>query len=86
MCYWCKSCDAYVGCHNNTERPLGTMANKELRNARIKVHKLIDPLWQGGGMKRSQVYAMLTRYLGGRPYHTGDLSLEECKLIIKSLV
>ena len=23
MCYYCKDCDAYVGCHNNTKFPNG---------------------------------------------------------------
>ena len=28
----------YVGCHNNTRKPLGTMADKELREAHMAVH------------------------------------------------
>ena len=32
MCYYCKDCDAYVGCHDNTKRALGTMANQELHH------------------------------------------------------
>ena len=34
MIWFCHNCDAYVGCHNNTERSLGIMANKELRELR----------------------------------------------------
>lgn len=31
--YWCKPCDAYVGCHPGTANPLGRLANAELRRA-----------------------------------------------------
>ena len=46
----------YVGCHNNTRKPLGTMADKELREARMAVHAKIDPLWRSGRHRRSDVY------------------------------
>ena len=61
MCYYCADCDAYVGCHQNTQIPLGTMANKELRGLRIKAHNLIDPLWKSGKMKRGDVYKALVK-------------------------
>lgn len=32
--YWCRACDAYVGLHPHTGIPLGTLANKALREAR----------------------------------------------------
>lgn len=37
--YSCPNCDAYVGCHPKTKRPLGTPANAELRTLRSEVHK-----------------------------------------------
>ena len=44
--WYCAGDDAWVGCHGKTERPLGTMADKELRNARQAAHAQFDPLWQ----------------------------------------
>lgn len=46
--FWrCGHCGAYVGCHKGTDRPLGTPANTQLRDARIKLHNLmVDPLWE----------------------------------------
>lgn len=47
--FWqCAPCDAYVGCHPNTDgRPLGKPANAELRRARRILHdRMIDPLWK----------------------------------------
>ena len=82
MCYFCKPCDAYVGCHQNTRKPLGTMANAELRDWRKKAHAVIDPLWKDGKMKRSQVYSMLYREFG-REVHIGESDIETCKKIIE---
>lgn len=47
--FWqCTPCDAYVGTHDGTRNPLGTLANKELRRARMILHdRMIDPLWKG---------------------------------------
>lgn len=83
MCWWCKSCDAYVGCHQNTTKPLGTMANKELREWRIKTHAVIDPLWKGGEMKRYEVYQMLKDKFG-KEVHIGETDIKTCKEIINN--
>ncbi len=34
MMWLCEPCDAYVGCHNNSKKALGTLANKQLRELR----------------------------------------------------
>lgn len=81
MCYFCKACDSYVGCHNNTQTPLGTMANKELRQWRVKAHAHIDPLWRSGRMKRSAVYKLLKDKLG-KPIHIGSADIDLCKEIL----
>ena len=46
LIYLCAPCDAYVGTHKGSPRhaPLGTLANKELREARLKAHEILDPL------------------------------------------
>jgi hypothetical protein len=46
--FWqCVPCDAYVGTHAGTQRPLGTPANAELRRARTILHdRMLDPLWK----------------------------------------
>lgn len=82
MAYYCKPCDAYVGCHNNTKKALGTMANAELREWRKKAHAHIDPVWKSGDKKRGDIYAILKEKLG-RPIHIGESDIEICKKIIK---
>jgi len=83
MCYYCKECDAYVGCHENTTKPLGTMANAELREWRKKAHAHIDPLWKTGKMIRSQVYLKLKEALG-KDIHIGESDIETCKNILRT--
>lgn len=84
MCYYCKDCDAYVGCHNNTRVALGTMANKELRDWRQKAHAVFDPFWQKWGMTRDEAYEMLkTKF--GREIHIGEADIQTCQQIIKAL-
>jgi len=82
MCYWCKDCDSYVGCHNNTMKPLGTMANKELREWRMKAHAHIDPVWKSGKKSRGAVYAILKEKLG-KQIHIGESDIETCKKVLE---
>lgn len=82
MAYYCKEHDTYVGCHNNTRRPLGTMADGELRKLRMAVHAKIDPLWKSGEHRRSDVYQYLSSKLGYQ-FHTGESTKEVCRQILE---
>lgn len=42
----CDGCGGRVGCHPGSTKPLGTCADIELRQARMRVHARLDPLWQ----------------------------------------
>lgn len=82
MCYYCAPCDAYVGCHENTKRALGTMANAELREWRKRAHKAIDPLWQEQGMTRKGVYSFLEAVFR-KPVHIGEADRDMCERVIE---
>jgi len=82
MCYLCEPCDAYVGCHNNTKEPLGTMANKSLRGLRKKAHAAIDPFWKNGLMSRRSVYNKLSEFYG-IDVHIGEADEKLCESLIK---
>ena len=75
--FWrCDACGNYVGCHHKTEdrtRPLGVIPTPELREARGKLHGLIDPLWKSGEMSRKRIYRAIATYLGLSEFHTADL-------------
>ncbi len=79
--FWlCDPCDAYVGCHPGSTRPLGTLAGPELRRARMRAHNALDPLWRHAedhypdlpkrkirairNIARSRVYRWLSLRLG----------------------
>lgn len=82
MCYFCKPCGTYVGCHNNTEKPLGTMADKETMEWRKKAHNVIDPLWKSGVYKRKEIYQMLSLEFRTE-IHIGESNIKRCKEIIE---
>jgi len=84
MCYYCKPCGAYVGVHQNTTKPLGTMANQELRDWRRKAHAVFDPLWQSRRMTRNEAYQFVSKELG-KETHIGESDIETCKKIIDFL-
>ena len=74
--FWkCDACYNFVGCHHktkNTTEPLGCIPTKELKDARKKLHGLIDPIWQSGRISRRELYGAISRDLGWE-YHTAKL-------------
>ena len=38
--YQCQNCNARVGCHKGTARPLGNVANETLRMKRMETHQI----------------------------------------------
>jgi hypothetical protein len=65
-----KVCGSYVGLHPNSYVPLGTLANRPLRNARRLAKEAFNPLWQGfkyaerRRMARTEAYTWLAQRLG----------------------
>ena len=73
---------AWVGSHKRTGRPLGTLANAELRAERTNTHQLFDPLWQAEGRAaREGLYLWLGDAMGLRPNkcHIGMFDLDQCR-------
>src|ERR1700684_383239 len=80
--FWaCLPCSAWVGCHPGTEKPLGRLANAQLRAAKMAAHGIFDPLWKGGPMRRREAYRWLAGELGMEPKrcHIGYMDLTECQ-------
>lgn len=91
MIWLCGPCDAYVGTHKNspTHAPLGRLANKALRDLKMRAHAAFDPLWQGK-MRRDQcsktkarraAYTWLAEQLGieVKACHIGQFDSELCQ-------
>ena len=68
-CYLCRNCRASVGTHPNGD-PLGILANKELKELKMKAHALFDPYWKERGWKRHTAYRKLSKAMG--------MSMEDC--------
>ena len=81
--YICSPCRAYVGCHPNTDIPLGRLANAELRRAKNMAHACFDLLWKSGLIKRGQAYKWLSRTLDipQQDAHIGMFDVETCKKV-----
>jgi hypothetical protein len=83
--FWvCNICKNYVGCHHKTTNnttPLGCIPTKELRNARMYIHALIDPIWKNGIVKRNYLYKKISEKAGWK-YHTSKIkTIEEARII-----
>lgn len=97
--YLCQPCDAYVGVHKGTTKPLGRLANKELRGWKQRAHAAFDPLWQHKLAKRRRErgpeykkhwarnsgYAWLAKQLGieRNDCHIGMFDVETCKRVVE---
>ena len=81
--YQCQNCNARVGCHRGTERPLGNVANEMLRLKRIETHQIFDAFWQNRGMTRSQAYKWLAQQmdLPTRQAHIGGFEMDQCQQV-----
>lgn len=83
MIYLCRQCDAVVSTHKNSGKPLGSMANRELRELRKQAHSLFDPLWKDRTMTRTEAYDLLRKETGVK--HISWTNAEECRRVINWL-
>lgn len=83
--YRCAPCDAFVGCHPGTLQPLGTLANAELRRARMAAHQAFDPIWRGRARSRRSAYRWLAQQLGVayEDCHIGMFDMGTCQRVIE---
>jgi len=79
--FWqCKPCKAHVGCHRTSShpngrtgtKPLGTLATANLRYMRSRCHRLFDPLWRDGKIRRRNAYKILACKL--------EITTKECHI------
>lgn len=82
--YLCTNCNAYVGVHKGTNRPLGKLANAALRMKRRETHTFFDAFWQAQNITRAEAYRLLARELGvpERKAHIGNMEMDDCQRVI----
>lgn len=79
-------CDAYVGMHPFTDIPLGTLATHAMRDARKRAKAAFNPIWQDGGMTRSEAYAWLAKQLdiaNVEECHIGWFDVDMCNRVVQ---
>ena len=91
--YRCDPCDSQVGVHKHNNKPLGTLANAELREARKNAHAHFDPLWTykmkrdslSTSQARKSAYKWLADKMGieVEKCHIGEFNIEQCNEVIK---
>ena len=96
ICSNYPKCDSYVGCHKDTNKPLGTLANRELREWRKKAKEPFNRLWKEKIINkitqyipqtspRSKAYMWLTEKLDipGEETHFGLFDIDQCKKVFE---
>lgn len=93
LIYICRPCEAWVGVHKGTTNGKGRVANKELREWKMKAHAAFDPIWKekievsGWKKKKARDYAYqwLSAQMGLQfgYCHIGWMEIEDCKRVIE---
>ena len=85
VCSNYPQCDAYVRVHAGTNKPVGTLANQELRALRKIAHSYFDRLYKTGIMSKQDAYRWLSDLLQAplSEAHIGYLGEYYCKQVIE---
>ena len=85
VCSGYPSCDSYIGVHKKSMRPMGTLANGDLRHKRIEAHRALNKVVQAGIMTKHGAYIWLQNRLCLREkdMHIGMFSEYRCEETIR---
>jgi hypothetical protein len=92
--FWrCAPCGAWTGCHEpgkgqgDGTKPLGRLANAELRRAKQAAHAAFDPLWKSRSMSRHEAYRWLAGELGisFENCHIGMFDVDGCRAVVSAV-
>lgn len=80
--FLCLPCNAYVGTHAKSGKPLGTLANAKLRRLRNQAHLAFDPVWKEGD--RSAAYSTLAKKMNisFAECHIAMFNEAQCQLVV----
>lgn len=84
--YLCRGCGAYVGLHPHTDIPLGTLADKETREARKAVKpgfmRLVSSRF-GGDRSAAYLWLACRMEIDARECHFGMFDVQRCREAMK---
>lgn len=89
--FWrCDACRNYVGCHHKTKdrtAPLGCIPTAAIKDARQKIHRILDPIWRSKAMTRRQAYDRIAAGIGKEEYHTAEIrTLDEARAVYAAVL
>ena len=81
----CTNCNAFTRVHNNSDKPLGTLANSILRTKRKEAHQVFDSFRKKKKMTRTESYRWLSQQMGlpFKATHIGYFEIEDCETVIE---
>lgn len=84
VCSRWPECDSYVTAHKANLQPMGSLANKNLRNKRIQAHQALEEFRQNRRMETWGIYIWIQTKLQLSPdqAHIGMFTEEMCDLLI----
>jgi len=90
--FWRCACGAHVGCHRDTQKPLGTPAGPATRKARNQAHAAFDALWKRKAARdqvsareaRKAGYTWLAKQMGleREDTHIGMFTVAQCAQVV----
>lgn len=86
MIWYCPNCKAWVGCHKGTNKPLGRLADGQLRFWKRRAHAAFDPVWRGKSrFTRRAAYEWLADEMGlsAEKTHIGMFDIAQCRRCIE---
>lgn len=81
--HYCERCQAWVGCHGRSKRPLGRISDSLLRRSKQTAHAAFDPIWKSGHLSRTQAYEWLAQQMGLPVHrcHIGYFDVDQCRKV-----
>ncbi len=82
--WYCDDCQASVGCHPDTDIPLGYLADRDTKRSRMLAHEAFDPFWKSGNNGRQDTYSWLASQMGIPPKecHISHFNKEQCQQVV----
>lgn len=87
----CRNCDAWVGCHDRTWKPMGELANDSLRRARKLAHEAFEDMWRKAAARkgwseqiaRSAAYSWVSKAMQCGT-HVAGFDLDRCEMVLEA--
>ena len=92
VCGGYPACDSYIGVHKKSLRPMGTLADGNLRHKRIEAHRALNEVINAGVMTKHGLYIWLQNrlclsetemHIGKFSYFRCEETIRECKKLME---